>query len=218
MQRTRWHQDYNLKRLFNTTDMVIAYIRVSTQEQSYQGQRYEIETWCRQNGISVDKWVEEKVSGMRNVQDRTLGKVIGKMKEGDLLVCTELSRLGRNMMMVMSILNRCSEKYIRIRSIKDNFELSDSLQSKIIAFAFSLAAEIERNLIAERTREALAAKKAEGIKLGRPRGKSRERQRYDHMREYVLRMLEQKRPRREIAKRVGIHPNTLSRYLREDEF
>lgn len=218
MQRTRWHQDYNLKRLFNTTDMVIAYIRVSTQEQSYQGQRYEIETWCRQNGISVDKWVEEKVSGMRNVQDRTLGKVIGKMKEGDLLVCTELSRLGRNMMMVMSILNRCSEKNIRIRSIKDNFELSDSLQSKIIAFAFSLAAEIERNLIAERTREALAAKKAEGIKLGRPRGKSRERQRYDHMREYVLRMLEQKRPRREIAKRVGIHPNTLSRYLREDEF
>lgn len=218
MQRTRWHQDYNLKRLFNTTDMVIAYIRVSTQEQSYQGQRYEIETWCRQNGISVDKWVEEKVSGMRNVKDRTLGKVIGKMKEGDLLVCTELSRLGRNMMMVMSILNRCSEKNIRIRSIKDNFELSDSLQSKIIAFAFSLAAEIERNLIAERTREALAAKKAEGIKLGRPRGKSRERQRYDHMREYVLRMLEQKRPRREIAKRVGIHPNTLSRYLREDEF
>ena len=218
MQRIRWHQDYNLKRLFNTTDMVIAYIRVSTQEQSYQGQRYEIETWCRQNGISVDKCVEEKVSGMRNVQDRTLGKVIGKMKEGDLLVCTELSRLGRNMMMVMSILNRCSEKNIRIRSIKDNFELSDSLQSKIIAFAFSLAAEIERNLIAERTREALAAKKAEGIKLGRPRGKSRERQRYDHMREYVLRMLEQKRPRREIAKRVGIHPNTLSRYLREDEF
>ena len=218
MQRTRWHQDYKLKRLFNTTDMVIAYIRVSTQEQSYQGQRYEIETWCRQNGISVDKWVEEKVSGMRNVQVRTLGKVIGKMKEGDLLVCTELSRLGRNMMMVMSILNRCSEKNIRIRSIKDNFELSDSLQSKIIAFAFSLAAEIERNLIAERTREALAAKKAEGIKLGRPRGKSRERQRYDHMREYVLRMLEQKRPRREIAKRVGIHPNTLSRYLREDEF
>ena len=183
MQRTRWHQDYKLKRLFNTTDMVIAYIRVSTQEQSYQGQRYEIETWCRQNGISVDKWVEEKVSGMRNVQVRTLGKVIGKMKEGDLLVCTELSRLGRNMMMVMSILNRCSEKNIRIRSIKDNFELSDSLQSKIIAFAFSLAAEIERNLIAERTREALAAKKAEGIKLGRPRGKSRERQRYDRMNE-----------------------------------
>ena len=217
MQRTRWHQDYKLKRLFNTTDMVIAYIRVSTQEQSYQGQRYEIETWCRQNGISVDKWVEEKVSGMRNVQVRTLGKVIGKMKEGDLLVCTELSRLGRNMMMVMSILNRCSEKNIRIRSIKDNFELSDSLQSKIIAFAFSLAAEIERNLIAERTREALAAKKAEGIKLGRPRGKSRERQRYDRMREDVLRMLEQKRPRKEIAEKVGIHPNTLLRYLREDK-
>lgn len=196
--------------------MVIAYIRVSTQEQSYQGQRHEIETWCRQKGVSIDKWVEEKVSGMRNFKERTLGKAIGKLKEGDLLVCTELSRLGRNMMMVMSILNRCSEKKIRIKSIKDNFELSDSLQSKIIAFAFSLAAEIERNLIAERTREALAAKKAEGIKLGRPCGQSRERQRYDGMKEDVMRMLEQKIPRRVIAKKVGIHPNTLSRYLKED--
>lgn len=196
--------------------MVIAYIRVSTQEQSYQGQRHEIDTWCRKNGISVDKWVEEKVSGMRNVQERTLGKAIGRMREGDLLVCTELSRLGRNMMMVMSILNRCSEKNVRIRSIKDNFELSDSIQSKIIAFAFSLAAEIERNLIAERTREALAAKKAVGIKLGRPCGKSRERLRYDRMREDVLQMLEQKRPRKEIAEKVGIHPNTLLRYLKED--
>ena len=196
--------------------MVIAYIRVSTQEQSYQGQRHEIELWSRQNRISVDKWVEEKVSGLRNIQERTLGKVIGKMKEGDLLVCTELSRLGRNMMMVMSILNLCSEKNIRIKSIKDKFELSDSLHSKIIAFAFSLAAEIERNLIAERTREALAAKKAEGIKLGRPCGKSRERQRYDRMRGDVFRMLDQKKTRKEIADRIGIHPNTLSRYLKEE--
>ena len=194
--------------------MVVAYIRVSTQEQSYQGQRHEIETWCHQNGISVDRWVEEKVSGMRNIQERTLGKSIGKMKEGDMLVCTELSRLGRNMMMVMSILNSCSEKKIRIRSIKDNFELSDSLQSKIIAFAFSLAAEIERNLISERTREALAARKAEGMKLGRPCGKSRQRQRFEFMQDEIRQMLAEKTPYKIIAARVGVHENTLSRYLK----
>jgi len=197
--------------------MVFAYIRVSTPEQSYQGQRYEIETWSTQNGVTVDRWVEEKVSGMKNSRERTLGKTIGKMKAGDLLLCTELSRLGRNMMMVMSILNICREKQIRIISIKDHFELSDSLQSKIIAFAFTLAAEIERNLISERTREALAAKKAEGKKLGRPVGKSKQRQRFDRMREEVSRMREQKVPRKVIAERLGIHPNTLCRYLKEDD-
>lgn len=195
--------------------MVFAYIRVSTQEQSYQGQRHEIETWSSKNGVSVDRWVEEKVSGTKSLQERTLGKTIVKMKKGDMLLCTELSRLGRNMMMVMSILNRCSEIGVCIKSIKDNFELSDSLQSKIIAFAFSLAAEIERNLISERTKEALAAKKAEGIKLGRPCGMTRQRLRFEQMKEEVLRMREEKVPYKIIAERVGIHKNTLSRYFKE---
>lgn len=197
--------------------MVFAYIRVSTQEQSYQGQRHEIETWSSKNGVSVDRWVEEKVSGTKSLQERTLGKTIVKMKKGDMLLCTELSRLGRNMMMVMSILNRCSEKGVCIKSIKDNFELSDSLQSKIIAFAFSLAAEIERNLISERTKEALAAKKAEGIKLGRPCGMTRQRLRFEQMKEEVLRMREEKVPYKIIAERVGIHKNTLSRYFKEEK-
>lgn len=196
--------------------MVIAYIRVSTADQSYQGQRYEIQTWSAQNGVPIDRWVEEKVSGTKSARERTLGKTLGKMKAGDLLLCTELSRLGRNMMMVMSILNLCAEKRIRIISIKDHFELADSLQSKIIAFAFSLAAEIERDLIAERTREALAAKKAEGKKLGRPSGKSWQRQRFNQMREDVFRMLEMNMPRKIIAAKIGIHPNTLLRYLKDE--
>ena len=195
--------------------MVYAYIRVSTQDQSYQSQRHEIERWCQQSGILVDKWVEEKVSGMKTVQERTLGKTLGKMKKGDLLLCTELSRLGRNMMMVMSILNRSMEKGIRIKSIKDDFDLSDDLHSKIIAFAFSLAAEIERNLISERTKEALAAKKAEGKKLGRPCGKSRQRQRFEQLREEVVKMRKENIPYKIIAERVGVHENTLKRYLRE---
>lgn len=195
--------------------MTIAYIRVSTQIQTCQGQRFEIENWSVRSGITINRWVEEKVSGMKNLQERTLGRTLVKMRKGDMLVCTELSRLGRNMMMVMSILNYCSEKGIQIRSIKDNFELSETLHSKIIAFAFSLASEIERNLISQRTREALAAKKAEGKKLGRPCGKTKQRLRFEEMLDDILRMRENKLPYKIIAERVGIHRNTLCRYLKE---
>lgn len=196
--------------------MVFAYIRVSTQIQSYQGQRYEIESWSGRNGIVVNRWVEEKVSGTKCLEERTLGKLIRKMKKDDLLICTELSRLGRNMMMVISILNACHQKGIRIVSIKDHFQLSDSLQSKIIAFAFSLTAEIERNLISQRTKEALAAKKAEGKVLGRPPGKTAQRRRFEEKAVEIHQMMQDKVPYRVIAERVGVHRNTLSRYLKEE--
>ena len=94
------------------------------------------------------------------------------MRKGDMLICTEISRLGRNMLMIMSILNLCADKGISIHSIKDNFDLSENINSKIIAFAFALAAEIERTLISQRTKEALAVKKLKGIRLGRPPGSS----------------------------------------------
>ena len=195
--------------------MVIAYIRVSTELQTYDGQKYEIEKWTRQRQWQVDHWVLEKVSGTRQLDKRTLGKLLRKMKSGDVLVCTELSRLGRNMMMVMSILNTCSQKGIRIYSIKDNFELSDSLNAKIIAFAFSLAAEIERNLISQRTREALAAKRAAGVKLGRPFGKSRERKRFEQKEAYIRAQLAQGVTIGSLAEELHVHRNTLSRYLNE---
>lgn len=195
--------------------MIFAYIRVSTELQSYDGQRYEIETWCNRRGITIGRWVEEKASGTRQAQERTLGRLLKQMKEGDVLVCTELSRLGRNMMMVMSILNTCSQKGVRLYSIKDNFELSDSLNSKIIAFAFSLAAEIERNLIVQRTREALAAKKKAGVKLGRPEGKSRQRLLFDEKYPEICRKLAQGETIQALAKSLKMHPNTLSRYLKE---
>ena len=193
--------------------MTIAYIRVSTQIQTCQGQRFEIESWSVRSGISINRWVEEKVSGMKNLQERTLGRTLVKMRKGDMLVCTELSRLGRNMMMVMSILNVCSEKGIQVRSIKDGFELSDSIQSKILAFAFSLAAEIERNLISQRTKEALAAKKAAGVRLGRPEGSSSKQKRFEELLPEVNKMREQGASFKLIAGFVGVHENTLHRYL-----
>ena len=194
--------------------MIYAYIRVSTELQSYAGQRYEIEQWTHQRGMSVERWVQEKASGIQRLEKRTLGFLLRRMKPGDTLICTELSRLGRNMMMVMSILNTCSQNGIHIYSIKDNFELSDSLNSKIIAFAFTLAAEIERNLISQRTREALAAKKMAGVKLGRPAGPSRQRLLFDMKYPQICRQLEQGVTIVQIAHQMKIHPNTLSRFLK----
>ena len=195
--------------------MIFAYIRVSTELQSYEGQRYEIEQWASRRQWVIDKWVQEKASGTKELKKRTLDGLLKRMKKGDTLICTELSRLGRNMMMVMSILNTCSQKGIKIYSIKDSFELSDSLNAKIIAFAFSLAAEIERNLISQRTREALAAKRAAGVKLGRPFGKSRERKRFEQKEAYIRAQLAQGVTIGSLAEELHVHRNTLSRYLNE---
>lgn len=195
--------------------MVYAYIRVSTQQQSHEGQEYEIRNWCRARSMAIDRWVTENVSGTQRFEKRVLGRTLKRMKRGDILVCTELSRLGRNMMMVMSILNLCSQKGISLYSIKDNFQLSDSLNAKIIAFAFSLAAEIERNLISQRTREALAARRQAGVRLGRPPGSSAKRDRVMGNLPKIRTQLERGATLSRLAKGYQIHPNTLARYLKE---
>lgn len=127
---------YN-KRIFNTlqvkiTMSVIAYIRVSTQVQPLESQEYEIRKWCEERSLSIDRWVTESVSGTKSWEKRMLGKTIRRMKPGDLLVCSEISRLGRNMLMIMSILNVCSQRRLRIHTIKDNFDLADNINSRII--------------------------------------------------------------------------------------
>ena len=194
--------------------MIYAYIRVSTEMQTYDSQKFEIDRYCRERGIRIDKWVLESVSGMKAVEKRTLGKIFRRMKRGDLLVCTEISRLGRNMLMIMSILNFCSARGIRIQTIKDGFVLSDNINSKIIAFA--LAAEIERNLISQRTREALALKRAVGIRLGRPLGSSSKKNAVHDRWEEVMSMINDGIPMTRIAETLGIHRNTLRKYLLEN--
>ena len=190
-----------------------AYIRVSTEMQSFASQQYEIETYCRKNNIVIEEWVNESVSGTVAIEKRELGILLKRMEKGDVLICTELSRLGRNMLMVMGVLNKCSEKGIAIHSIKDHFDLTDSINSKIIAFAFALAAEIERNLISQRTKEALAVKKMEGVRLGRPPGSSQKKVTFCQEYRNIQRMKVEGMSLTSIAKTYGIHRNTLKKYL-----
>ncbi len=192
---------------------VYAYIRVSTEMQNYSSQEYEIRKYCCSNGIKVDHWLSESVSGTVAVEKRTLGRTIRKMDKGDLLVCTELSRLGRNMLMIMGILNICASKGVSIHTIKDNFDLSDNINSKIIAFAFALSAEIERNLISQRTKEALAAKRMEGVVLGRPVGSSRKWEMFLRNRVEIEDILRKGESLSSVARKYGLHRNTLYKYL-----
>lgn len=151
--------------------MTYGYIRVSTDRQTVENQRFEIKKWCRLNNFTIDGWIEESISGTQNYTKRKLGKLLENIRQDDTIICTELSRLGRNFFMIMEILNICIAKDCNIKTIKENFILKNDIQSKILAFAFSLSAEIERQLISQRTKEALAARKAAGKKLGRAAGK-----------------------------------------------
>ena len=150
--------------------MVYAYIRISTDKQNIENQRFEILKYADAKKLAIEEWVEETVSGVKSVKDRKIGMVLGQMKSEDILLVTELSRLGRNLMEVMAILNDCMERNVKVFTIKEGYELGNTINAKVLAFAFSLSAEIERNLISQRTKAALSKRKSEGKLLGRPKG------------------------------------------------
>ena len=196
--------------------MVYGYIRVSTDKQTVENQRFEIKNFCKRNQIVVDGWIDETISGTRSYSKRLLGKLLNKVQEGDLIVCAELSRLGRNLFMIMEILNICMTKGCRVWTIKDNYRLGDDIQSKVLAFAFGLSAEIERNLISQRTKEALARKKAEGVTLGRPKGRKSDRTKYKlyHKETLIRELLKTGLSKRKIASICKVDRNTLDRYIK----
>lgn len=145
--------------------MIYGYVRVSTDKQSLQNQEFEINNFCQMQQIKIDKWIAEMISGTKDFEKRKLGILLKKLKKDDILICSEISRLGRNLLQVMTILNFCMQKEIQVWTIKDNYRLGADIQSKVLAFAFSLSAEIERNLISQRTKEALSRIKASRSKV-----------------------------------------------------
>ena len=193
--------------------MYYAYIRVSTQEQSCSSQKFEISNWAQKKNVIIDKWIMESVSGTVDAGKRKLGKLIRKMKPGDVIVATEISRLGRNMLMIMGILNDCAKRQICILTIKDNFELSNNINSKIIAFAFALAAEIERNLISQRTKASLDNIKATGKRLGRPFAAQSRKLKLSRNTKKVKELLDMGLTRYRIAKIMDVKPSTVSNFI-----
>ena len=195
--------------------MNYGYIRVSSNKQTVENQRFEISIYCTNHHISIDGWIEETISGTKSVDKRRLGRLLKKVRKGDLIICAELSRLGRNLFMIMEILNFCMSKGCRVWTIKEGYKLGDDIPSKVLAFAFGLSAEIERKLISQRTKEALARKKAEGITLGRPKGKPNapEKHKLYPKRTLINELLKSGASKYEIARICKVDRKTLYRFL-----
>lgn len=194
--------------------MNYGYIRVSSDKQTVENQRFEIENFAKQNNFRIDGWIEETISGTKNYDKRELGKLLNKVKKDDLIICAELSRLGRNLFMIMEILNICMTKECKVWTIKDNYRLGEDIQSKVLAFAFGLSAEIERNLISQRTKEALARKRSEGIVLGRPKGRKSSHLKLSGKEETIRVLRQQNVSKSEIARIFGVHRMTVDSFIK----
>ncbi len=194
--------------------MTYAYIRVSTDKQTVENQRFEINKFLKTTGLKIDFWIEETISGTVSPKKRNLGKILEHVQQGDIIICSELSRLGRNMFMIMSILNILMERGVIIYTVKERYKLGEDLTSKVLAFAFSISAEIERTLISQRTTEALRRKKADGIKLGRPKGKKNSHYKLSDYDKKIKIMLEEGYPKTLISKQLNVSTSTLYNYLK----
>lgn len=193
--------------------MIYGYIRVSSDKQTTENQRFEIENFSKLKDLPVDEWIEETISATKKLSDRKFGQLLIRMQKNDILIVTELSRLGRNLMQIMSILHTCMEKDIMVFTIKENYELGNNINSKVLAFAFGLSAEIERNLISQRTKEALARKKAEGVILGRPKGSKSKIVKLTGREKEIKELLDKKISKSAIGRILGVHRLTVSSFL-----
>jgi DNA invertase Pin-like site-specific DNA recombinase len=192
--------------------MVYAYIRVSTDRQTVENQRFEIAKFCKREKLKVCEWVEETISGTIDINERELGFLLDSLKKNDMLICSELSRLGRSLFMIMDVLNRCMKKGIKIWTIKDRYRLGADISSKVLAFAFGLSAEIERNLISQRTKEALARAISEGKHIGRPKGSKNKKIILSGKEKEIRKLLRKGISKNKIAEVLGVHRFTLYRF------
>ena len=198
--------------------MIYGYIRVSTERQTVDNQRFEIERFCLKNNIRIEQWIEETISGTKSPEKRLLGSLLADVKNGDLIICSELSRLGRSLFMIMSILNHLMLNGVLVWTIKDNYRLGDNIQSKVLAFAFALSAEIERDLISQRTKEALARKRSEGVILGRPIGKKSSRVKLTGHEKEIQDLINENTSKSAIGRIFGVNRMTVDSFLKERLF
>lgn len=194
--------------------MVYAYIRVSASKQDVENQRFEIDRFAKEKGLKVNTWVSEVISGTVSTKNRKLGSLLKKMKSGDILILTEVSRLGRSLLEVLTVLNQCVQKKYNLYTVKERYELDNSISSQMLAFAFGLMAEVERNLISMRTKEALARRKAAGQRLGRKKGGKNVRYKLDDKEKLIRSMLSQGCSKASICRKLKCNAKTLDNQLK----
>ena len=191
-----------------------AYLRGSTSQQDVDNQRHSILEYANEKNLGHLEFVEDAVSGQKKWHDRSLGKLITKTAyQGDVIIFAEISRMARSTLQVLEILECCMRRGLSVHIAKQQMVLDDKLPSRITATVLGLAAEIERELISLRTREALAKRKAAGKSLGRPKGRQSEKLKLDSKATEIKKYLEKGISKRSIAKLVDCAPSTLYYWL-----
>ena len=197
--------------------MIYGYIRVSTDQQSTSNQKFEINRYAASHNIQIDKWVEETISSRKPLNKRKLGSLLAELKDGDILISTEISRLGRSLLEVMGILQHCLAQNCQIWTLKEHYKLGSDIASKVLAFAFGLSAEIERQLISERTKMSLDKLKSQGKHLGRPFGAKSKSLKLSKNTKKVKDLIAKGLPKAQIARLLGVDKLTLYRFLKKLE-
>lgn len=194
--------------------MIYGYIRVSTDKQTTENQMMAIKNFCRQKRLHNINWISETISGTKSVNQRQLGNLLNQVQENDIIIITEISRLGRSMIMILNILQELLEKKVKVYAIKEGYELGDNIQSKVLAFAFGLSAEIERQLISERTKSGLERVRKSGKHIGRKKGQKSKVYKLDSYKNFINQELINGRSKNSIATELNVSWSTLNESLK----
>lgn len=194
--------------------MIYGYIRVSSSKQTIEHQKFEINEYANKHNIKVDDWIMEQISSRKSLKNRKLGNLLECLQEGDIIIATEISRLGRSLLEVMGILESCLTKKCQIITIKENYHLGNDIQSQVLAFAFGLSAQIERDLISQRTKMSLDSIKATGKRLGRPFGAESKRLKLSKNAKRIKALLDKKISKAQISRILGVQKMTLQRFIK----
>ena len=196
--------------------MIYGYIRVSTDGQSVENQKLAIKNYCRVRRLRKIQWISETISGTKKPEKRKLGKLLNQAQENDTIVVTELSRLGRSLMMILDVLQELLERGVKVIAIKEGYELGDNIQSKVLAFAFGLSAEIERTLLSERTKQGLERARKEGKQIGRMKGQRPKRYKLSGKAAFIRRNRLLGRSKLSLARELCVTWATLNSFMKRN--
>lgn len=195
--------------------MIIGYLRVNTGKQNLANQHDEIRRFAESKDIVIDRWVTEVVSGKKHERERKLGTLLKHMKRRDTLIITGISRLSRTLTDIMSIMGKCLDREINLYTTKEGYSFDNTINSKVLCFVFGLVAEIERNLISMRTKEALALRKSEGVILGRRKGSCPKTKMLIENRNEIITMLGNGQSINTVCRHYGISRDTFAKFRRK---
>lgn len=194
----------------------IGYLRVSTLDQDVEKNKADILKLSNDKKLGNVEWVDEKVSGTKDWKKRLFGEVFNTLKKGDTIIVSELSRLGRSTLQILEIMQLAKEREIAVHAVKGNWSLNGGMESKIVLTMLAMISEIERDLISERTKEGLRARKAAGVVLGRPKGPGKSK--LDQYKEEIIALLNNGATKTFVAKRYGTSIPNLFNWLSKNNF